>query len=272
MTNTIMLIHGLWMTPSSWRNFRDFYETRGFKVVTPYWPHEPVDIASLRGNPSVYNGVGLKEIVDHHERIIRSLPESPILIGHSFGGLIVQLLLDRGLGQAGVAIDSAPPRGILVLPPAAVKVASYVLRDPRKYNGTSMLTFEQFQYACASTLDEEEARIVYERDAVPTPGRPMFQAAFAALNPRSESVVDLRNDRRAPLLLTGGTLDHAAPAELSRKNFELYRNSKAITAYKEFSGRSHLIVAEQGWQEVADYSISWVQKVLSRFDTNRRIA
>ena len=180
---TIVLIHGLWMTPRSWERFQGLYESRGHRVLAPAWPRMVGEVEDVRRDPAPLNGLGLDEIVAHYERIVRGLDAPPILMGHSFGGLVTQLLLDRGLGAAGVAIDAVPPKGILRLPISVLRASAAVLRNPANRNRTVALTFEQFAYAFANTMDPRDARAAYDRYAVPGPGRPVFQAALANLVP-----------------------------------------------------------------------------------------
>jgi len=259
---TIVLIHGLWLTPRSWDSFREHYESQGYRVLTPAWPGMQGEISEIRRDPSGIAGLGVQEIADYYERYIRGLDEAPILMGHSFGGLIVQMLLDRGLGVAGVAIDSVAPQGVLDLPLPMLKAASSVLSNPFNYLTTVHLTFEQFRYAFANNLDEEEARVIYEEQAIPGPGRPIFQAALANFTPGAVTRVNYNNPHRAPLLLIAGSDDHQVPASLNRSNFKKYARSTAVTAFKEFEHRSHWIVAEKGWEEVADYAIHWAEEQL----------
>ena len=254
---TIVLIHGLWMTPCGWQLFRDFYEARGFRVLAPPWPRLHAQVDEVRRDPSVLAGLGVREIAEHYAAVVRTLPEPPILIGHSFGGLIVQMLLDRGLGAAGVSLDGTVPKGIFTLPFSALKAASPVLRNPLNYWRTVMLTFEQFRYAFANTMSEVAAREIYERHAIPGPGRPIFQAAFANFVPGAATSVNRRNRSRAPLLLIAGSEDHLVPAVLNRINRQKYADSGAVTDYQEFAGRSHLLIAQEGWQEVAEFALNW---------------
>jgi pimeloyl-ACP methyl ester carboxylesterase len=256
---TIVLIHGLWMTPCSWRLFQGFYEARGYRVLTPPWPRLHALVEEARREPDALAGLGVREIVDHYDAVIRTLDDPPILIGHSFGGLIVQILLDRGLGAAGVSLDGTAPKGIWTLPLSVLKAANPVLSNPLNYWRTVMLTFEQFRYAFANTMTESAAREAYERDAIPGPGRPIFQAAFANFVPGAATTVNHRNGTRPPLLLISGAEDHLVPAILNRLNYEKYAGSGAVTAYQEFPGRSHLLVAQDGWEEVAEYALSWAQ-------------
>jgi pimeloyl-ACP methyl ester carboxylesterase len=257
---TIVLIHGLWMTPLSWEKWIDHYEGKGFKVIAPGWPGVDGDPEAVRRDPSPLAKLGVKEIADHYEQIIRELDEPPIIMGHSFGGLITQILLDRGLGAAGVGIDSAPPKGVLKLPFSALRVASAALRNPTNSHKAVALTPKQFHYAFGNTLSDKDSQAVYERYAIPGPGRPLFEAAFAALNPKSATKVNLHNDNRAPLLLIAGGKDHTVPASLTRTNFKLQHKSKAPTELKEFPGRSHYTVGQDGWEEVADYALDWATK------------
>lgn len=233
---TIVLIHGLWLTPRSWEYFKKHYESRGYRVLAPAWPRMKGEVEAIRRDPSSLAGLGAAEIVDHYAEIVRSLEEPPILVGHSFGGLIVQMLLDRGLCAAGVAIDSVAPRGVLALPFSAIKAASPVLSNPFNYRRTVPLTFEQFRYAFANVMTESDARAAYERYAIPGPGRPIFQAATANLNPRTAAKVNYRNGDRAPLLLIAGSEDHQIPPAVNRetsadtaarRRSRLLRNSRA---------------------------------------------
>jgi pimeloyl-ACP methyl ester carboxylesterase len=258
--STVLLIHGLWMTPRSWERFRGFYEERGLRVMAPAWPRMQGEVEEIRRDPSALRGLGVKEIVDHYDKIVRALDEPPILIGHSFGGLFVEMLLDRGLGAAGVAIDATAPKGVFRLPPAQLRAVSPVLRNPANVRRTVALSFPEFRYAFANTMSEDDARAAFERYAIPGPGRPLFEAATANFNPRAATRVDYRNGRRAPLLLVTGSEDHTVPASVSRDTHARYRHSAAVTAFREFPGRSHLLIAQDGWQEIAEDAIAWVER------------
>jgi len=261
----IVLIHGLWVTALSWEHWIERYAARGYNVIARGWPGMDVDVEQLRKDPSSIANLGIREIVDHFDRIVRALDRPPILIGHSFGGLIVEVLLDRGLGAAGVAIDPAPVKGILKLPLSTLRVSFPVLRNPANLHRTTALTPEQFRYAFTNTLDDEEAAAVYERYEVPGPDRILFQAGLANFNPNAPTRVDFRNDNRAPLLLIAGGKDHISPASLTKANFDLFKDSKAITDYKEFPERSHFTIGEKGWETVADYAIEWAVKHAAEF-------
>jgi pimeloyl-ACP methyl ester carboxylesterase len=255
----ILLIHGLWLTPHSWSNFRGYYASRGHEVLTPAWPHLEGAVEDIRRDPSPLDGLGITEIVDHYDAIIRSLQTPPILMGHSFGGLCVQLLLDRGLGAAAVAIDAAAPRGVLRLPLSQARSMWPMLKNPANRTRTVALSFEQFRYAFANNMSEQDARAAYDAEAIPSPGRPVFQAAFAAFAPHAATKVNYRNDTRAPLLFIAGGEDHTVPPAVNKANHRKYRHSAAVTQYLEFPGRSHLTVSQPGWEEVAEKALSWAQ-------------
>ena len=255
--DTIVLVHGLWMTPLSWEHWIKHFEDAGYTVHAPAWPGVEGDIDALRKDPSVLNGLGVREIADHYEKFIKALPNRPIIMGHSFGGAVTQILLDRGLGAAGVAIDSGPIKGVLGLPFSALRVASAALRNPFNLKRTVALTPQQFHYAFGNALSFEDSENVRNYYAIPGPGRPLFQAAFANFNPKAATKVNFKNSTRAPLLLIAGGDDHVVPASMNRENFKRYRKSAAVTAFKEFPGRTHYTVGQDGWPEVADYALSW---------------
>jgi alpha-beta hydrolase superfamily lysophospholipase len=267
-TDTVVLIHGLWMTPLSWEHWIDRFRSRGFRVLAPAWPGMEVDIQQLRADPSPIAHLGIEEIVDHYDAIIRGMDEPPIVIGHSFGGAFTEVLLDRGLGAAGVAIDAAPVKGVARLPFAQLKSSFPVLKNPANNHRAVPLTAAEFHYAFTNTLSDEDSRRVYERYAVPGPGHVLFQAAFANFNPHAPTRVDFNNGDRAPLLLIGGGSDHTVPAAVDRSTAKHYRGSPAVTEYKEFPGRSHFTLGQEGWEEVADYALDWaVEHAASRVAT-----
>jgi pimeloyl-ACP methyl ester carboxylesterase len=254
MGKTIVLVHGAWVSSSCWEKFKGRYEARGYTVVAPAWPYDDRDVGELRATPNpALARSGLPEVVDHYATIIGAMPEPPILIGHSFGGLIVQVLLDRGLGSAGVAINPAPPRGVLPGPTAfranlpfllTVAVWQRILTMPKgRFFGTFL-----------NTVPAGERDAIYDRYVVPTAGR-MFWDGLLTRGAR----VHWRKPGRAPLLLITGTLDRAVGAGVNRSNFRKYRRSPSRTDFREFPGRSHWIIAEAGWEEVADYAIAWVE-------------
>ncbi len=258
----LMLIHGAWLSARSWENFVDYFSKRGFEVSAPEWPRKEGDVEELRAEADELKGLGIAEIVDHYEERIRALEQPPVLIGHSFGGLIVELLLDRGLGRAGVAISPAPPKGILVLPFSSLKAAAPALAHPSKWHGIVTLTLEEFTYGFVNTFSPEDAAAAYERYAVPETGQIFYEAGFANfhLNPPTE--VHFKNAERAPLLIVGAGKDQTVPASLARKQYEKYERSPAQSEYLEFEGRPHLLMSAEGWDEVAAAIDSWLDGVL----------
>lgn len=226
-------------------------------MIAKSWPGVEGDIAALRGDPSAMEDVGIQEVVEHYAKIIGALDEKPIIIGHSFGGLVAQILLDEGFGVAGVALDSAPIKGVYRLPWSTLRSGFPVLKRPGNRHRAVMLTPEEFHYAFTNTMSDEASLAAYERYAVPGPGRPLFQAAFANFNPHAASKVDVHNDDRAPLLIIAGGVDHVSPPSVNHAIAKLQHKSKAITAYKEFAGRSHFILGQSGWEEVADFALAW---------------
>lgn len=263
----LMFIHGAWLSARSWDTFAEYFEARGYPVSAPEWPRKEGDVGELREEAEELKGLGITEIVDHYEEQIRALDDPPILIGHSFGGLIVELLLDRGLGRAGVAISPAPPKGILVLPFSSLKAAAPALAHPSKRNGIVTLSLEEFTYGFVNTFSPEEASAAYERYAVPETGRIFYEAGLANfhLNPPTE--VHFKNRERAPLLIVGLGEDNTVPASLSRKQYEKYERSPAETEFVEFEGRPHLAMAADCWEEIAASIDSWVDGVLEAVPT-----
>ena len=251
---TIVLINGLWMTALSWEHWVRHYSDKGYSVIAANWPGIKGDIEQLRRDPSTYTSLGLPEVVDHYEQIIRELETPPIIIGYGFGGLVTQILLDRGWGAAGVGIASAPVKGIAPLPLSVLKLAFSVLGKSLS-NKTASLTAEQFHHAFANSLTETESRAAFERYVVPGPNRVLLQAAFANFTPHPATSVNFRNDTRAPLLLVAGGKDRIARPSLVKANFDLYRGSKAETDYKEFLDQAHFTLLQE--TKVADYALGW---------------
>ena len=257
-TNNIVLVHGLWMTPLSWEYWAHHYTERGYSVYAPSWPGMERDVRALRRAPETYANIGFKQIVDHYEKLVIDLESAPILIGHSFGGLVVQALLDRGLGSCGVAIASAPIKGIWTLPYSTMRVVTPQLL---KINGHHCLplTPAQFHYAFMNTSTREESFRVYQRYAVPGPDRVLFQTELANFNPFAETAVNVRRNNRAPLLMVAGRQDHVIPPRIVKANVRAYRHSTAVTDYKEFADRTHFIIGQSGWEEVANYALDWTR-------------
>ena len=259
----LMLVHGAWLSARSWENFADYFRDRGFTVSAPEWPRKHGDVEQLRVATEELECLGLTEIVDHYGSQIKSLEEPPVLIGHSFGGLIVELLLDRGLGRAGVAMSPAPPKGILVLPFSSLKAAAPALAHPSKRHGVVPLTLEEFTYGFVNTFSPEDASAAYERYAVPETGQIFYEAGFANFHLHPPTEVHFKNGDRAPLLIVGAEKDHTVPASLSHKQYEKYAKSDARTDYIELPGRPHLMMVGEGWEDVAARIESWLDSVLA---------
>src|ERR1700704_1080900 len=255
---TIVLIHGLWLTPRSWEGWIDRYQKAGYNVLAPSWPGLEGEVEAIRKDPSMLKGLKLKTVVDHYDRIIRKLDTQPILMGHSFGGLIVQMLIDRGLGSAGILVDSAQTAGVPVLPFATIRATLPILGNQFSYNSTTSLTPTQFNFAFTNELNAAESKKVYDRYSIPAANSILWDAAFALLNPKGSSKVDYSRSNRAPLLFIAGSNDHLAPPAINKANVRKYiRNSPALTDYREFPNRTHHTVGQKGWEEVADFAIQW---------------
>lgn len=258
MTRSILFLHGAWMTPDCWDPLRGFFAERGFETVAPAWPGKDRTVAQIRQDPSALAGLGGGQIIDHYAEVIQALPEPPILIGHSFGGLFVQVLLSRGLGAAGIAIDSAPPKGVIATQPTAFRALGSVLARPGNRRRVVHWSFEQFRYAFVHTLPEADARAAYERYVTPETGRIFFQGALSAFDRHSPFVVDFDKPDRAPLLLVAGEKDHIVPASLNRANHRKYKGAPTPVDFVAFPGRTHWIIAQDGWQEVAAHAADWI--------------
>lgn len=258
MSRSIVFIHGAWVTPLCWESFQRFFEERGYSTIAPPWPgkEDPVEAQRLRPSARL-EGLGIRQIVDHYERIVASLPEPPYLIGHSFGGLFVQLLLDRVLGAAGVAIDSAPPSGLFPFYPSTVRSLGRVLLSWRGWQRVLRMPFPDFRYAFVNNMTPEHQRSAYDRYVVPETGRIFFEGALAPVTLKSPARLDFARPGRAPLLLIAGGSDHIVPAAINRANFRRARTSTALTSFKEFPGRAHWIIAQKGWEEVAGFIADW---------------
>jgi pimeloyl-ACP methyl ester carboxylesterase len=251
----IVLIHGMWMTPRSWDNWVDHYADRGYRAIAPGWPGVK-DPEETRRDPSALKGLGIKKVVDHYEELIRGLDRPPIIIGHSFGGLIGQLLLDRGLGAAGVALGTAAPKGVLSLPLSTLRSAWPALKNPFGKNKDVPLTRDQFHWCFTNALSREDSDAVYDRYYIPGSARPFFQAGYANLNPRAVTKVNYKNPARPPLLLLTGEVDRICPPAVNVSNWKKQSHAPAATEHKEYPGRCHF-PGQDGWEEVADYALAW---------------
>ena len=258
----LVLIHGAWLSALSWENYADYFEQRGFAISAPEWPRKHGDVEEMRQGAGAIAGLGVQEIVDHYAQLIEGLDQPPVLIGHSYGGLFVELLLDRGLGRAGVAMSPAPPKGILALPLSTLKSAAPALAHPSKWHGVVTLTPEEFAYAFVNTFSEDDAAAAYDRYAVPETGQIFYEGGFANFHLHPPTEVHFQNDDRAPLLIVGAAADHTVPASLSKAQYKRYGRSAARTDYLEFEGRPHLHMAAPDWREVAAAVDSWLDGVL----------
>jgi pimeloyl-ACP methyl ester carboxylesterase len=254
----VVFVHGLWLHATSWDPWCDRFRQAGYAPVAPGWPGEPATVDAARAEPARLAGPGVDDVVAHVASVIASLGAPPILVGHSFGGTIVQKLLGQGRGRAAVAIDAAPIKGVLTLPFTALRSAFPVLRNPANYRRAVALTAGEFRYAFANAVSEAESDELHQRFAIAAPGRPVFQAATANLTPRAETAVDTRNSRRGPLLLTLGGRDHTVPPAITRSTLKQYRLSSAFTDLMEFPDRGHSLVIDRGWAEVADAVLGWL--------------
>jgi pimeloyl-ACP methyl ester carboxylesterase len=258
--NSIVFIHGLWLHASSWGPWRDFFSAAGYQTVAHGWPGEADTVADARAKPDDEADHGIDDITNHYAAIIDALPTPPILIGHSFGGLIAEKLLGDGRGAAAVAIDAAQIKGVLVLPLAAARTGAPVLRNPKNKHRAISLTPKQFRYSFANTLEDEEATALFDKWTIPGPGRPLFEAAFAAFSRHSPDAVNTGNADRGPLLLIAGGEDHTVPEAVTKSTLKHYEDSKAVTDFMEFPDRGHSLTIDHGWRDIADASLAWLDK------------
>jgi pimeloyl-ACP methyl ester carboxylesterase len=255
-SQTIVLIHGMWMTPRSWDHWVDHYADRGYRAISPGWPGVK-DPEETRRDPSALKGLGIKKVVDYYDEIIRGLDRPPIIIGHSFGGLFTQILLDRGLGAAGVAIGTAAPKGVILLPPSTLRAGLPALKNPFNRNGLCPLTQKQFRWRFTNTLSQEESDAIYQEHYIPGTNRAFFEAAFANTSRHSPAAVNYENPARSPLLLIVGGEDHISPPAVNRTLLKLQSKAPSATELKEYPGRPHFMAGMDGWEELADYALNW---------------
>jgi alpha-beta hydrolase superfamily lysophospholipase len=257
--DTIVLVHGLWVTPRSWEHWKARYQAQGFTVLAPAYPGFEVEVEALRENTALIDHLTIPEIIDHLERIVGGLDAPPILIGHSLGGVLVQILLDHGFGAAGVALNSAPTEGSgKVAPLSQLRSTFKVFRNPANIHRAVGFSFEEWRYAFTNTFTEEAARKTYTRYAIPAPGGIVWHGVLANLQPgHQEGWVDYRNDERPPLLFVSGSEDHIMPPKIQWSNAMHYKSGKTLTEVKEYEGFAHLLPAQEGWEEVADYALEW---------------
>jgi non-heme chloroperoxidase len=256
----VVFIHGLWLLPSSWDRWATVFEEAGYTALTPGWPDDPETVAEAKAHPEVFAHKTVGQVADHYADVIGQLEKKPVVIGHSFGGLLTQMIAGRGLAAASVAIDPAPFRGVLPLPISALRSSAPVLGNPANRNRAVPLTYEQFRYAFANAVSEDEAKELYDTYAVPAPGAPLFQAATANLNPWTEAKVNTRNPERGPLLIISGEKDHTVPWAIANASFKRQKNNTAVTEIVEIPGRGHALTIDSGWREVADTALNFVKR------------
>jgi pimeloyl-ACP methyl ester carboxylesterase len=256
----VVFVHGLWLLDSSWDRWATFFEEAGYAAVTPGWPDDPPSVEEAREHPEVFAGKSVGDIAAYQQQIVERLDRKPAIIGHSFGGLLVQILAGRGLSAVTVAIDPAPSRGVLPLPIAALKSSSAVLSNPTNRHKSVALTFEQFQYGFGNAVTEEEAKELYETYHVAGSGVPVFQAAAANFNPRSELKADNKAADRGPMLVISGELDHQVPHAIAKATYKRQAKNKDVTEFTEIEGRGHSLTIDAGWREVAQVSLDFVQR------------
>jgi non-heme chloroperoxidase len=257
--NPIVFVHGLWLHAESWKNWIELFRTNGYEATAASWPGDAETTEATRRNAKAVAGYGVNEIADHIAKQMKKFDQKPILIGHSFGGLLVQNLLGQNLASAGIAIDPAPIKGVPELPLSVLKSGFPVLGNPFNFGRAVSLTEPQFRYGFTNAVSEKEASELYSMYPIPGPGRPVFQAATATFNPNSATKVNVGNATRGPLLLIAGTDDHIVPPVLVKSALKNYRNSKAVTEFKEFSKRGHSLTIDSGWHEVAEYCLTWLK-------------
>jgi pimeloyl-ACP methyl ester carboxylesterase len=256
----VVFIHGLWLLPSSWDRWASFFEAAGYSALTPGWPDDPETVEQANAKPEVFAHKTVGQVADHFSEVIGRLKKKPAVIGHSFGGLLTQIVAGRGLCAVSVAIDPAPFRGVLPLPVSALKSARPVLGNPANRNRAVPLTFEQFRYGFANAVEEEEAKELYSTFAVPASGVPIFQAATANLNPWTEAKVNSKNPDRGPLLIINGEKDHTVPLAIAKASFKKQKRNPGVTEFAEIPNRGHALTIDSGWREVADRALQFVKR------------
>lgn len=256
----VVFIHGLWLLPSSWDRWAKVFEDAGYAPLTPGWPDDPQTVEEASAHPEVFAHKTVGQVADHYAEIIGHLQQKPAVIGHSFGGLVAQIVAGRGLAAVSVAIDPAPFRGVLPLPISALKSASPVLGNPANRNRAVPLTYEQFRFGFANAVSEDEAKELYETFAVPASGAPLFQAASANLNPWTEAKVDSKNPDRGPLLIISGQKDNTVPWSIANASYKKQKRNESVTEIVEMPNRGHALVIDSGWREVADTALAFVQR------------
>jgi len=260
----VVFIHGLWLLPSSWDRWAQVFKAAGYAPITPGWPDDPETVAEANAHPEVLANKTVGQVADHYAEIIGKLDKRPAVVGHSFGGLLAMIVAGRGLSAATVAIDAAPFRGVLPLPISALRSAAPVLTNPANRHKAVPLTYEQFRYAFANAVSEQEAHELYETYCVPAPGAPLFQAAAANLNPWTEVKVDTENPDRGALMIISGERDHTVPRSISDAAYKQQLKNSGVTEFAEIPGRGHSLTIDNGWLEVAQTSLAFVERFTER--------
>jgi non-heme chloroperoxidase len=256
----VVLVHGLWLLASSWDPWRALFETHGYSTIAPGWPDDPASVEAGRKNPDAFAGKTIGAITEHFAAAVKALTVKPAIVGHSFGGLITQKLAGMGLATASVPIDPAPFRGVLPLPRSALKAAFPALKNPSNRKRSVMLTYEQFRFAFVNAVDENEAKALYDTYPVPGAGAPLFQAAFANVNPGTEASVDSKNPARGPMKLISGEKDHTVPWTIANASFKRQKRNQGITEIEEIPGRGHSLVIDSGWEQVATTALDFIDR------------
>jgi pimeloyl-ACP methyl ester carboxylesterase len=256
----VVFIHGLWLLPSSWDNWVDFFEENGYAGVTPDWPDDPETVEVARAEPEILAKKNLKQIADHTAEVIDRLDKKPVVMGHSTGGLLAQIIADRGLSAATVAIDPGPFRGVLPLPVSTLRVSAPILRNPLNRGKAITLTFDQFKYGWANALDDDEARQLYETYHVAGPAVALMQMANANVNPWTEAKLDPKNPDRGPLLIIDGEKDHTVPWAIANASYKRQKRNESVTEIKQIPNRGHSLTIDHGWKEVAQTALDFVKR------------
>jgi non-heme chloroperoxidase len=259
----VVFVHGLWLLPSSWDRWAAVFEEAGYTALSPGWPDDPETVQEANEHPEVFAHKTVGQVADHFDVIVRGLNLKPAVIGHSFGGLLAQILAGRGIAAATVAIDPAPFRGVLPLPISALKSARPVLANPANRNRAVPLTFDQFRFGFANAVSEDEAKELYETFAVPASGAPLFQAATANLNPWTEAKVDSQNPERGPLLIISGEKDNTVPWSIANASYKKQQRNDGVTEITEMPNRGHALTIDSGWRQVADTALAFVRRFVS---------
>jgi non-heme chloroperoxidase len=254
----VVFVHGLWLLPNSWDRWAELFEQAGYAALTPGWPDDPSTVEEARAHPEVVAGKSIREVADHFQEVIEGLDKKPVVIGHSFGGLLTEILAGRGLASASVAISPAPFRGVLPLPISALRAASPALRNPANRHRAVPLTYDQFRYSFANALDEEQSKRLFDQFCVASPGEPLFQAAAANLNPWTEDKVDTKNPDRGPMLIVAAGKDHTVPVSISKASFKHEEDNPGVTEMIEMEDRGHALTIDDDWQEVAETALKFV--------------